>query len=581
MKGEPKDRAGIPSVLLVTNAHIDPVWIWDWHEGMHEVLATFRSALDRLEEDRDLVFSASSSAFYEWVEQVDPAMFFRIRKAVESGSWVLVGGQWVEPDCNIPSGESVCRQFLYGQRYLVSRFGFGASIGWNVDAFGHAASLPQILVQAGLGAYVMMRPEEKEKTIPSPLFEWVGSDGTAIATYRVPFNYATDPFGEEEMLRDRTSKLLQNSNELGIPLMCFFGVGNHGGGPTRAALRTIREICATADGRISLGGPSTYFAQLGNEPRPEVRGDLQWHAVGCYSARASTKRANILSEEALVVAEKMETLFRIMTGRRLDIADQLGRGWRSLLFSQFHDALGGTCTNFSTEGVDLLVSEARAIADRVCTLAIHALVQLIDTWTEGAESAESLETSAFSGLPIPLIVFNPLSWPATVTVTIPYPVAACTDAAGTLLEVQQVSSGEATYSHSRTLLQLPLPPFGYRRFWLHAMERPTSAPLDDLPAVTAEKQGSLCTIRNDCLEVEIDSTSGLVRRLLDKRTTRQWIGSEGLRAVVIDDASDTWSTESSATTLKSDRGTAKASRSPNWDHCEQRSARGSCSKARL
>ena len=217
MKGEPKDRAGIPSVLLVTNTHIDPVWIWDWHEGMHEVLATFRSALDRLEEDRDLVFSASSSAFYEWVEQVDPAMFFRIRKAVESGSWVLVGGQWVEPDCNIPSGESVCRQFLYGQRYLVSRFGFGASIGWNVDAFGHAASLPQILVQAGLGAYVMMRPEEKEKTIPSPLFEWVGSDGTAIATYRVPFNYATDPFGEEEMLRDRTSKLLQNFERAGHP----------------------------------------------------------------------------------------------------------------------------------------------------------------------------------------------------------------------------------------------------------------------------------------------------------------------------------------------------------------------------
>ena len=186
---------------MVANAHIDPVWIWDWHEGMHEVLATFRAALDRLEEDRDLVFSASSSAFYEWVEQVDPAMFTRIRQAVESGSWALVGGQWVEPDCNIPSGESVCRQFLYGQRYLVSRFGFGASIGWNVDAFGHAASLPQILVKAGLRAYVMMRPDEKEKSIPSPLFEWVGSDGTAITTYRVPFSYATDAFGEEDMLQ--------------------------------------------------------------------------------------------------------------------------------------------------------------------------------------------------------------------------------------------------------------------------------------------------------------------------------------------------------------------------------------------
>ena len=526
---------------MVANAHIDPVWIWDWHEGMHEVLATFRAALDRLEEDRDLVFSASSSAFYEWVEQVDPAMFTRIRQAVESGNWTLVGGQWVEPDCNIPSGESVCRQFLYGQRYLVSRFGFGASIGWNVDAFGHAASLPQILIKAGLRAYVMMRPDEKEKRISSPLFEWVGSDGTAITTYRVPFSYATDPFGEEEMLRDRTSKLLQNSAELGIPLMCLFGVGNHGGGPTRAALRTIKEICETTDGKVSLGGPSTYFAHIGDKPRPDVRGDLQWHAVGCYSARAATKRANCQSEQALVVAEKMETLSRIMTGRRLGIGEQLGRGWRSLLFSQFHDSLGGTCTNFSTEGVDLLVSEARVVADRVGTLAIHALAQLIDTWTEGAENAEGLEASVLGGLPIPLIVCNPLSWPTTLTVTVPYPVATCTDATGTHHEVQHVASGEATYSPSRTLLQLPLPAFGYRRFWLHAAGRDCDPAVDDRVPVAAQSQGSLYTIENDCLELAIDSTTGLVRRLLDKRTMRQWIGSQGVRAVVIEDASDTWS----------------------------------------
>ncbi len=526
---------------MIANAHIDPVWIWDWHEGMHEVLATFRSALDRLEENRDLVFSASSSAFYEWVEQVDPAMFTRIRHAVESGNWSLVGGQWVEPDCNIPSGESVCRQFLYGQRYLVSRFGFGASIGWNIDAFGHAASLPQILSKAGIQAYVMMRPDEKEKSIPSPLFEWVGSDGTAIPTYRVPFSYSTDAFGEEDMLRGRTSELLQKSDELGIPLMCLFGVGNHGGGPTRAALRTIREICATTDGRVSLGGPSTYFAHVGDKPLPEVRGDLQWHSVGCYSARAAMKRANCQCEQALVVAEKMETLCRILTGRRLDVGDLLGRGWRSLLFSQFHDSLGGTCTNFSNEGVDLLVSEARAVADRVGTLAVHALAQLIDTWTEGAESAEGLEASVLGGLPIPLIVCNPLSWPTTVNVTIPYPIVVCTDASGTFLDVQHVASGEATYSPSRTLLQLPLPPFGYGRFWLHIAGRKSGSPDDDRLSVGTEEGGSLCKIGNDCLELAIDSNSGVVRRLLDKNTSREWISSEGIHAVVVDDASDTWS----------------------------------------
>jgi alpha-mannosidase len=531
----------VPRVSMIGNAHIDPVWIWDWHEGMHEVLHTFRSALDRLDEDPGLTFCASSSAFYEWVEEVDPPLFARIRQAVVSGRWVVVGGQWVEPDCNIPTGESVCRQFLYGQRYLSSRFGTTATVGWNIDAFGHAGSLPQILVAAGLSSYVMMRPDENEKDIPSPLFTWSGSDGTSLPTYRVPFHYATDDFGEEAQLRERAEALLERSEGLGIPLMCLFGVGNHGGGPTRAALHTIREISAQYGGRIRLDAPDEYFARVAVDELPAVTGDLQWHAVGCYSARAEVKRRHSAAEQALVVAEKVERICRFATGDELTGTQILGRSWRSLLFSEFHDALGGTCTERSNEGIDLMVAEARAGADRVTTLALHTLARHVDTWTEGADRAEGLQASALGGLPIPLLVVNPLSWAITATVSVPYPIAACTDHVGDFQPLQHAPSGEVTFSPTRTLLQLPLPAMGYRRFWLHATGTPRLAAPVDSSVARREEDGCGHAITNSLLDVGVDAVTGVVHRLVDRRTGRQWLAAEGIRCVVLDDASDTWS----------------------------------------
>ena len=531
----------VTSVLMIGNAHIDPVWIWDWHEGMHEVLQTFRAALDHLDEDSDLVFCASSSAFYDWVERVDPDLFARVRNAIVSGRWVVVGGQWVEPDCNLPAGEAVCRQFLYGQRYLVSRFGEPATVGWNIDAFGHTASLPQILVASGLRAYVMMRPGEHEKVIPSPLFEWVGSDGTSIVTYRVPFHYATDSFGEDAILRERTSQLLEQADALGRPLMCLFGVGDHGGGPTRLALATIHELTDTTQGRVAMASPVSYFERLPPERLPTVEGDLQWHAVGCYSARGHTKRNNSRAEQALITAEKMERLCRMLTGLELPVDGALERGWHSLLFSQFHDALGGTCTDGAAEGVDHLVEEALAIADRVSTLALHALTQQVDTWIEGADRAEGLEASAFGGLPIPIIVCNPLSWSVTVTTSVPYPVAACTDVAGRLHPVQHTASGEITYSPARSLLQLPVPPLGYARFWLHATGAPPGS-TEDLPTAASHRADPAThTLANERLEVDVDAVTGVVCRLHDGAAGRQWLGTPGIRCVVVADESDTWS----------------------------------------
>ncbi|HXW16321.1 MAG TPA: hypothetical protein VEN79_17565, partial [Terriglobia bacterium] len=143
---------------MIGNAHIDAPWLWPWPEAMSVVLSTFRSALDRMNEDPDFTFTASSAQFYEWVAQADPKMMEEIRQRVKEGRWDAVGGWWVESDVNIPNGESLVRQGLYGQEVFQRLFGCRAEIAYNPDAFGHPGTLPQIYKLQGMHAFVFMRP---------------------------------------------------------------------------------------------------------------------------------------------------------------------------------------------------------------------------------------------------------------------------------------------------------------------------------------------------------------------------------------------------------------------------------------
>ena len=214
------------------------MWLWPWQEGFHEVKATFRSALDRMQESEDFVFMASSAAFYEWLEQSDPAMFTEVRQRVAEGRWGLSGGWWVEPDCNLPSGELFARQALYAQRYFREKFGKIAHVGFCPDSFGHAGSLPQLLKKGGLDAYVFMRPMPHEKGLPGRLFWWESDDGSRVLAYRLPFEYCT--WGEAlEKQVERVSAEIRSPRNAE---MCFYGVGNHGGGPTRANIESILEF---------------------------------------------------------------------------------------------------------------------------------------------------------------------------------------------------------------------------------------------------------------------------------------------------------------------------------------------------
>ena len=214
---------------MIGHGHIDPVWLWRWPEGFQEVKATFRSVLDRMNEYDDFIFTCSSAAFYAFVEENDPEMFAEIRRRVREGRWVIVGGWWVEPDCNIPGGESFVRQGLYGQRYFHSRFGVIARTGFNPDSFGHAATLPQILKKSGMDFYTFMRPGPHEKGLPGRLFWWESNDGSRVLAFRIPFEYLTWSGDIEKHVRKCEGEAKEPFNEI----MCFYGVGNHGGGPTK------------------------------------------------------------------------------------------------------------------------------------------------------------------------------------------------------------------------------------------------------------------------------------------------------------------------------------------------------------
>ncbi len=124
-------------IWLIGNAHIDPIWQWRWQEGFAEIKATFRSALDRMKEFDDFIFTCAGASYYQWIEENEPVMFEEIKQRVLEGRWVIAGGWWLQPDCNIPSGESYARHALYSQRYYKEMFGKHARFGYNVDSFGH------------------------------------------------------------------------------------------------------------------------------------------------------------------------------------------------------------------------------------------------------------------------------------------------------------------------------------------------------------------------------------------------------------------------------------------------------------
>ncbi len=509
---------------LIGHAHIDPVWLWNWSEGLAEVLATFRSALDRMNEFPDFKFTASSAAFYEWTERAAPDMFREIQARVAEGRWEITGGWWIEPDCNIPSGESFARQGLLGQRYFRRAFGRQASAGYCPDSFGHNGMLPQILSQSGLQRYVFMRPMPHEKEgLPARVFWWQGPDGSRVLTLRLPFTYGT--WGS--MLDQHVSDC---AGEIQAPLdtmTCFYGVGNHGGGPTIENLNSIRRLNQRGDlPELRLSTLEEFFTEVMEhaDELPVVTGDLQHHASGCYAAHSGIKRWNRQSEQALLLGEKLAAISAHEMG--LPYPSELGEAWKQVLFNQFHDIMAGTSIESAYEDAHNQHGEARAVASRAASFGLQSLAQAVEV--------------PFQAETFPFIAFHPHAQAATIPLEIETfnldGSERILDAQGRTLPSQLIHAEAQAAWRRRVTFLAEMPATGYQVFRLVKAAEGGAPPVH--PTSLSCGQWFL---QNDALRLELDPASGAIASLRDLRAGLEVFSGPAALARVHGDASDTWS----------------------------------------
>ena len=512
---------------MIGNAHIDPAWLWRWTEGYQEARATLASADALLAENDGYVFTFDQVALLEWIERSDPALFERVATWIRAGRLEVVGGWWVEPDCNLPTGEAYARQGLLAQRFLLARFGITATVGCNVDPFGHNVMLPQILTRQGMDSYCFLRPAPHESTLPATAFWWESPDGSRVLAYRIPHEYTSPGDGVAYHVEKAVNQLSADVGDA----MVFYGVGNHGGGPTRANLRDIETLDERRSfGRMRLSTTRAYFDHIRatRDDLPVWGDELQLHAPGCYSANSRIKALNQQAENALLAAERYAVLARHLAGTAYPAQD-LTHAWKQLLSTQFHDILPGTAVEAVFADTENQLGEVLAIADRASNLSVQTIARDIDVPPVGDA--------------VSVLVFNPHAWVLRDSVEVETVIAGeqahVATETGQVVISQPVQTAATIHTEgphrTRHRLRFPVsvPPMGHRLYRI-TPGLPTGAAT---PAVQVSQR----VLSNEHVRIEIDPATGWLGSLVDLGSGLDLLATAiGAHTVVSEDTSDTW-----------------------------------------
>lgn len=487
------------TVFFVGNAHLDPVWQWTWQEGSAEAKATVRSALDRMKEYPDFKFVCSSASVYKWIEDFDPEMFEEVKKRVKEGRFIVVGGWFVQPDCNIPSGEGFARQSLYSQRYFKEKLGVTAVTGYNVDSFGHNLMLPQILKKSGMKQYVFMRPGIHEKTMEKDIFRWRSPDGSEVLACRIP-----DPYCAYFDSVEKLTELLRNNCERDKKYtddgyMLFYGVGNHGGGPTKINIELIKEY-AKAHPEINavFSDIDDYFEMIEKhrEDIPVHTDDLQHHASGCYSAVSKIKNEVRRSECSLLAAEAYNVI-AVLLCKRAPATKALGNAWERVLFAHFHDVTGGCCIKPAYDGIYKMLGAAQNTASETENSALQTISWAIDT------------SDKKKGYPI--VVFNPHSFDINCDIAVNTQASLVTDNKGAPVTVQHIGS-RCCGRKADTLINVTVPAMGYSTYYIKTAGELTGPVFGYAVETESVQKGPLKAFEygfeNDRVKVTFDEKTG-------------------------------------------------------------------------
>ena len=330
------------NIHMIGNTHIDPVWLWQKAEGMQEVKSSFASALDRLDEFPNFKFTQSSISFLAWMKENCPEQFERIRARVAEGRWEIVGGMWVEPDCDLPSGEALIRHFLYSKKFVRENFDKDVVTAYNVDSFGHGSNMPAICSGCGIRYYLMSRPDRKHVQVP-PVFTWRSKDGSSVIAERTGGEYMA---WTRPALEWNLSESIEALEEHGYDRMAvFYGVGNHGGGPTIDNIHTIYEMRKEReDVTMDFSTIGEFFEQVEPDRIPVVSREMGRIFFGCYSSDCEIK---------------------------------------TLLFNQFHDVLAGTSIEPARNRTCMELGGVVAAAEEITEDAVQAIANRLDTRGDG------------------------------------------------------------------------------------------------------------------------------------------------------------------------------------------------------
>lgn len=380
------------AIAAVGHAHIDTAWLWPVEETYRKCVRSFATQLRLMERYPDYRFACAQAQQYAWIRDRCPALWAGIRARIANGQWLPVGGTWVEPDCNLPAGESLVRQFLHGQRFFAAELGRRATVFWNPDVFGYNGQLPQIMRGAGMTGFLTQKLSWNRYTKPEHhTFRWVGIDGSSVLAHFPP----ADTYNAEATVPElrRCARDFKDHVRSARSLLVF-GWGDGGGGPTAEMLETIARTTDLQDvPRTEMADPEAFFRTLEAETDdwPEVVGELyfEYHR-GTYTSQARTKRASRHAERVLHDAELLAAV-AARRGLAPWPAAELERAWQTLLLNHFHDIIPGSSIGAVHARAERDLADVAAAAGALRDAALAALGGGVLN-TTGVARAEVVET---------------------------------------------------------------------------------------------------------------------------------------------------------------------------------------------
>jgi alpha-mannosidase len=508
------------------NAHIDAAWLWPWTETVDVVKRTFSTALQLMYEYPQYTYTQSAAAYNEWMAEKYPDINQEIAKRIKEGRWELVGGMWVEPDLNMPDGESLVRQLLVGQRYFKQQYGVVTRIGWNPDSFGYTWQLPQIYKRSGIDYFVTQKMAWNDTNqLPFKLFWWESPDGSKVLAY-FPHDYVNTTMNPVRLAADM--KAAREHSPGMTEMLDLYGVGDHGGGPTRAILDegfhwaepnhvtpkyefgTAQSFFSAVEKQIAPASPTWDYQSIakgyhapslvpGKVSIPTWKSELyfEYHR-GVMTTQADHKANMRHSEEQVENAEKWSSL-AWLDGHKYPAAE-ITEDWKKVLFNQFHDLAAGS-------GIGVIYKDAQRDYDVV-------------RWSTNEISAGALKTIGeridTRGDGIPVVVYNPLGWERSgdvhVQVQMPATGIASLAVADPAVKGQpgapiRSSVDEKTGVANLTVHVSAVPALGYKVVRIVPNKRGSTA------GSTATDRGDSIELSNADLRVVVDKKTGCITSL--------------------------------------------------------------------